>query len=116
MGRGAVERDSRADWLRNAAGVVDIAYWRGTVNWYWERSDVASAVSRVSFVAHSQVAARARVRFASPLLSRSRGGRSPARLVAGAAASLGSSRLARRFAHPRSESPASWTKRHPHVC
>jgi pimeloyl-ACP methyl ester carboxylesterase len=57
---------SRPDWLRNAAGVVDSAYWAGTlnpvptVNWYLERISAAvdsalreSGQERVSLVAHS---------------------------------------------------------------
>ena len=57
---------SRPDWLRNAAGVVDAAYWAGTlcptptVNWYLERISGAveralseSGEQKVSLVAHS---------------------------------------------------------------
>ena len=38
---------NRIDWLRNAAGVVDINYWKGTlnpqptVNWYLSRSKLS---------------------------------------------------------------------------
>ena len=49
---------NRIDWLRNAAGVVDINYWKGTlnpqptVNWYLSRSKLskppASALHCVS--------------------------------------------------------------------
>ena len=39
---------NRIDWLRNAAGVVDINYWKGTlnpqptVNWYLSRSKLSN--------------------------------------------------------------------------
>ena len=42
---------NRVDWLRNAAGVVDINYWKGTlnpkptVNWYVTSSLIQSAMS-----------------------------------------------------------------------
>jgi len=66
---GAVVRTARVarpDWLRNAAGVVDPSYWRGTLNprptvdWYLQRiSDAVaeaqqeSGQQRVSLLAHS---------------------------------------------------------------
>lgn len=46
-----VARVSRPDWLRNAAGLTDISYWRGTlqprptVNWYMDR--IAAALQSV---------------------------------------------------------------------
>lgn len=59
-------RVARPDWLRNAAGVVDAAYWQGTLNpsptvdWYLQRMDEAVADAKaasgsptVSFLAHS---------------------------------------------------------------
>lgn len=57
---------SRADWLRNAAGVVDPAYWAGTLNprptvdWFLGHIDTAAAEARsaagaepLTLVAHS---------------------------------------------------------------
>jgi hypothetical protein len=57
---------ARPDWLRNAAGVVNVDYWRGTlcptptVNWYLERVDAAvesalaqSGAARCTLLAHS---------------------------------------------------------------
>ena len=64
----------RPDWLRNAAGLADAAYWRGTlaprptVDWYLDRihSAIRSAKSdsgadRVALVAHSAGGWMARV-------------------------------------------------------
>lgn len=142
MERGAVVRVapvSRADWLRNAAGVVDIAYWRGTlnprptVNWYLERIDVAVASAlaacppgaRVSFVAHSAGGWLARVWLqehgcASRLRSSPAAHEADARpLVVSQVQRRRDARHARLAAspaaarHPRPRGPDA---RHPHVC
>jgi len=48
----AVAEVARVDWLRNAAGLADIAYWRGTlspmptVSWYLERMEAAVAKAK----------------------------------------------------------------------
>jgi pimeloyl-ACP methyl ester carboxylesterase len=76
-GRGfsvTVARVARPDWLRNAAGLADLNYWKGTlqprptVDWYLERIDDAiaraketSGAARVSLVAHSAGGWMARV-------------------------------------------------------
>lgn len=70
----SVAQVGRPDWLRNAAGVVDVNYWRGTlsprptVDWYLERIEAgiaeakaASGADRVSLVAHSAGGWMARV-------------------------------------------------------
>ncbi|WVZ78031.1 hypothetical protein U9M48_025809 [Paspalum notatum var. saurae] len=62
-----VARVSRPDWLRNAAGLVDADYWRGTLrprpvlDWYLNRVDEAVAEARelcapdgkISLIGHS---------------------------------------------------------------
>jgi len=70
---------ARVDWLRNAAGVVNIDYWRGTlcptptVDWYLERVDAAvaraleaSGGAPVQLLAHSAGGWLARVWLAQP--------------------------------------------------
>ncbi|XP_020571766.1 uncharacterized protein LOC110018700 isoform X3 [Phalaenopsis equestris] len=63
----AVAKVSRFDWLRNAAGLVDSNYWRGTLsprpvlNWYLERVVAAVAEAkklcseggRIALIGHS---------------------------------------------------------------
>ena len=69
-----VARVIRPDWLRNAAGLADINYWRGTleprptVDWYLGRiadavaeAKAASGDDRVTLVAHSAGGWMARV-------------------------------------------------------
>ena len=69
-----VARVIRPDWLRNAAGLTDINYWRGTleprptVDWYLGRiadavaeAKAASGDDRVTLVAHSAGGWMARV-------------------------------------------------------
>ena len=76
-GRGfsvTVARVARPDWLRNAAGLADLNYWKGTlqprptVDWYLGRIDDAiaqakarSGAEQVSLVAHSAGGWMARV-------------------------------------------------------
>ena len=76
-GRGfsvTVARVARPDWLRNAAGLADLNYWKGTlqprptVDWYLGRIDDAiaqakarSGAGKVSLVAHSAGGWMARV-------------------------------------------------------
>lgn len=69
-----VARVARPDWLRNAAGLADVNYWKGTlrprptVDWYLGRIDdaiaqakAASGAQQVSLVAHSAGGWMARV-------------------------------------------------------
>ncbi|EPS67981.1 hypothetical protein M569_06790, partial [Genlisea aurea] len=50
----AIAQVSRLDWLRNAAGLLDGNYWRGTLrprpvlDWYFERVEAAIADARES--------------------------------------------------------------------
>ncbi|KAK9149096.1 hypothetical protein Scep_007853 [Stephania cephalantha] len=54
--RVVVARVSRPDWLRNAAGLLDPNYWRGTLrprpvlDWYLDRVHEAVALAYTMFI------------------------------------------------------------------